>query len=105
MLKQRKDSLEIYRAQNRDDLAKKEEEEIAIIEKFLPKQMSDDCAVGSKTSASHVKDLAGFHSRAIRMNYQLLLSPRHRTRRQKYCGCLQNRKPDSMRIAMAWIAI
>jgi uncharacterized protein len=41
MLKQRKDSLEIYRAQNRDDLAKKEEEEIAIIEKFLPAQMSE----------------------------------------------------------------
>ncbi len=41
MLKQRKDSLEIYRTQNRDDLAKKEEEEIAIIEKFLPKQMSE----------------------------------------------------------------
>src|ERR1700755_2692694 len=41
MLKQRKDSLEIYRTQNRDDLAKKEEEEIAIIEKFLPKQISE----------------------------------------------------------------
>ena len=41
MLKQRKDSLDIYRNQNRDDLAKKEEEEIAIIEKFLPKQMDE----------------------------------------------------------------
>ena len=41
MMKQRKDSLEIYRAQKRDDLAKKEEEEIAIIEKFLPKQMNE----------------------------------------------------------------
>ena len=41
MLKQRKDSLEIYHTQNRDDLAKKEEEEIAIIEKFLPKQMDE----------------------------------------------------------------
>jgi uncharacterized protein YqeY len=41
MLKQRKDSLEIYRTQNRDDLAKKEEEEILIIEKFLPAQMSE----------------------------------------------------------------
>lgn len=41
MMKQRKDSLEIYRNQNRDDLAKKEEEEIAIIEKFMPKQMSE----------------------------------------------------------------
>jgi uncharacterized protein YqeY len=41
MLKQRRDSLEIYHTQNRDDLAKKEEEEISIIEKFLPKQMSE----------------------------------------------------------------
>ena len=41
MMKQRKDSLEIYRAQNREDLAKKEEEEIAVIERFLPKQMSE----------------------------------------------------------------
>ena len=41
MLKQRRDSLEIYRTQNRDDLAKKEEEEILIIEKFLPEQMSE----------------------------------------------------------------
>jgi uncharacterized protein YqeY len=41
MLKQRKDSLDIYRTQNREDLAKKEEEEIAVIEKFLPKQMSE----------------------------------------------------------------
>lgn len=40
MMKQRKDSLEIYHAQNRSDLARKEEEEIAIIEKFLPKQIS-----------------------------------------------------------------
>jgi len=41
MMKQRKDSLEIFRAQNRDDLAKKEEEEIAVIEKFLPKQIDE----------------------------------------------------------------
>lgn len=40
LIKQRKDSLEIYQAQQRSDLAVKEEEEIAIIEKFLPKQMS-----------------------------------------------------------------
>jgi uncharacterized protein len=42
LLKSRKDSLEIYNAQNRKDLAIKEEEEIAIIEKFLPEQMSKD---------------------------------------------------------------
>jgi len=42
LVKQRKDSLEIYQQQNRTDLAQKEEEEIGIIEKFLPKQLSAD---------------------------------------------------------------
>jgi len=42
MVKQRKDSLEIYRQQNRTDLARKEEEEIGLIEKFLPRQLSAD---------------------------------------------------------------
>jgi uncharacterized protein len=42
MMKQRKDSLEIYKQQNRADLAQKEQEEIALIQKFLPKQMSED---------------------------------------------------------------
>lgn len=40
LVKQRKDSLEIFQQQNRADLAQKEEEEIAVIEKFLPKQLS-----------------------------------------------------------------
>ena len=40
MMKQRKDSLEIYQQQNRSDLAQKEQEEIAVIEKFLPKQLN-----------------------------------------------------------------
>ncbi|HRF23922.1 MAG TPA: GatB/YqeY domain-containing protein, partial [Chitinophagaceae bacterium] len=40
MAKQRKDSLEIFQQQNRADLAKKEAEELAVIEKFLPKQLS-----------------------------------------------------------------
>jgi len=42
LIKQRKDSLEIYQGQQRKDLAQKEEEEIAIIEKFLPKQITGD---------------------------------------------------------------
>lgn len=42
LVKQRKDSLEIFQQQNRADLAKKEEEEIAVIEKFLPKQLSSE---------------------------------------------------------------
>src|ERR1700753_2418584 len=41
LVKQREDSLEIYQQQNRADLAKKEEEEIAVIEKFLPKQREE----------------------------------------------------------------
>ncbi len=41
LVKQRRDSLEIYQQQKREDLAVKEQEEIAVIEKFLPKQMSD----------------------------------------------------------------
>lgn len=39
MMKQRRDSLEIYQQQNRADLAQKEEEEMRVIEKFLPKQL------------------------------------------------------------------
>ena len=42
LVKQRKDSLEIFNQQNRADLAVKEEEEIAVIERFLPKQLSED---------------------------------------------------------------
>ena len=42
LIKQRKDSLEIYQKQDRQDLAQKELEEIAVIEQFLPKQLSAD---------------------------------------------------------------
>ncbi|MBD0331184.1 MAG: GatB/YqeY domain-containing protein [Chitinophagaceae bacterium] len=42
MIKQRKDSLEIYQQQNRKDLAQKEQEEIKVIEKFLPAQMNEE---------------------------------------------------------------
>ena len=42
MVKQRKDSLEIFLQQNRDDLAQKEREELEIIERFLPKQLNAD---------------------------------------------------------------
>lgn len=42
LVKQRKESLEIYEQQHRKDLAEKEQEEISVIEKFLPKQMGED---------------------------------------------------------------
>ena len=61
MMKQRKDSLDIYRTQKRDDLAKKEEEEIAIIEKFLPKQLSEE---ELKTSLQKIIDEVGASSPA-----------------------------------------
>lgn len=42
LLKQRKDSLEIFNKENRPDLAQKEKEEIAVIEKFLPTPLTED---------------------------------------------------------------
>lgn len=41
LVKQRQDSLEIYEKQGREDLAKAEREEIAVIKKYLPEQMSE----------------------------------------------------------------
>ncbi len=40
LVKQRKDSLDIYEKQGREDLAGKEKEEVEVIESFLPKQLS-----------------------------------------------------------------
>jgi len=63
LVKQRKDSLEIYEQQNRIDLAQKEKEEIEIIEKFLPKQLSVDelrsevAAIISEVGASSPADM------------------------------------------------
>ncbi|MCH5596776.1 GatB/YqeY domain-containing protein [Niabella ginsengisoli] len=42
LVKQRKDSLEIFEKQNRPDLAEKEKQEIAVIEKYLPAQLSPE---------------------------------------------------------------
>jgi len=63
LVKQRKDSLEIYQQQNRADLAQKETEEITVIEQFLPKQLTQeelDAAVASiitETGASSAADM------------------------------------------------
>lgn len=42
MVKQRKDSLSIFQEQNREDLAQKEIEEISVLEKFLPAQLTKE---------------------------------------------------------------
>jgi uncharacterized protein len=63
LVKQRKESLEIYQQQQRADLAQKEQEEIAVIEKFLPKQMDADelkailSKIISETGASSPADM------------------------------------------------
>ncbi|MFM7709603.1 MAG: GatB/YqeY domain-containing protein [Ferruginibacter sp.] len=41
MMKQRKDSFDIFTQQGRSDLADREKEEMIILEKFLPKQLSE----------------------------------------------------------------
>ena len=63
LVKQRKDSLEIYQKQDRTDLAEKEAEEIAIIEKYLPKQLDEAelknvlAKIIESTGASSMKDM------------------------------------------------
>ena len=63
LVKQRRDSLEIYQQQNRADLAQKELEEIAVIEKFLPKQLTQEeleaaiAAIITETGATAISDL------------------------------------------------
>jgi uncharacterized protein len=63
LVKQRKDSLEIYRQQNRADLALTEEEEIEVIEKYLPKQLDADAlkdaltVIIKDTGASSMADM------------------------------------------------
>ena len=63
LVKSRKDSLEIFQQQNREDLAQKESEEIEVIEKFLPKQMTEEelrealIAIINQTGAAGPSDL------------------------------------------------
>lgn len=63
MVKQRRDSLEIYQQQNRADLAQKEQEEIGVIEKFLPKQLTAEelkaelLSIIAETGASSPADM------------------------------------------------
>ena len=63
MIKQRRESAEVYRKGGREDRAAAEESEIAVIERFLPKQMSDEearaaiAAIVAETGASSIKDM------------------------------------------------
>ena len=63
MVKQRRESAEIYRTNGREDRAGAEEAEIAVIERFLPQQLGDAEATAevqaiiAETGASSMKDM------------------------------------------------
>jgi len=63
MVKQRRESADIYRNNGREDRAATEEAEIAVIERFLPQQLSDDEAqakireIVAETGATSMKDM------------------------------------------------
>lgn len=63
LIKQRKDSLEIYEKQDREDLAVTEREEIGILEKYLPQQLSIEeltpiiQGIMTQVGASSMKDM------------------------------------------------
>ena len=62
-MKQRKDSLDIFTRQGRNDLAQKEKEEMEVIEKFMPKQLTEEeiktavINIISQTGASTAADM------------------------------------------------
>ena len=63
LVKSRQDSLDIYTKQNREDLAATEKEEIEVISRYLPAQLSDDelaaivDGIIAKTGASGMRDM------------------------------------------------
>ncbi len=63
MIKQRRESIQMYEAGGRAELAAAERAEVAVIEEFLPRQMSEDetkaaiDAIVAETEAASVKDM------------------------------------------------
>ena len=63
MVKQRNESARIYKEGGRPELAEKEEKEIKVIERFLPKQLSEDETkeiiknIMAEIGASSIKDM------------------------------------------------
>lgn len=63
LMKQRQESLDIYNKQGREDLAAVEQEEIAVLQKYLPEQMSEEELTGiikaiiEQTGANGMKDM------------------------------------------------
>jgi uncharacterized protein len=80
MIKQRRESIELYEKGNRPELAEKERGEIAVIERFLPKQLSDaetEAAVKdviAAIGAAGIKDM-GRTMASLRERYAGQLDP------------------------------
>ena len=63
MIKQRNESIEMYKKNNRNDLQEEEEKEVEVISQYLPQQLSDEetkklCSeIINSTGASSIKDM------------------------------------------------
>ena len=63
MIKQRSESIEVYKKNNRSDLFEIEQGEVAVLSEYLPKQLSEEETINickeiiEKTRASSVKDI------------------------------------------------
>ena len=81
MAKQRRESIEMYEDGGRTELAEKEKSELAVIEEFLPKQMSEDetraaiaqiktdlCADGMKDMGRVMGELKARHGATLDMS-------------------------------------
>ena len=74
MIKQRKDSIEAFAKANRNDLIEKEKNEVLVIEKFLPQQLSEGEAqkiiakIIQENNLSSLKDMGKLMS-IIKTNY------------------------------------
>jgi len=74
MIKQRKDSIEAFSKANRNDLIEREESEIIVIEKFLPKQLDESeteqiiTKIINENNFSSLKDMGKLMS-IIKINY------------------------------------
>ena len=63
MIKQRSESIEVYKKNNRNDLLEIEENEVNVLSEYLPKQMSEEETISickkiiAKTGASSIKEM------------------------------------------------
>ena len=74
MIKQRAESIEIYKKNNREDLLKVEEDEVEVLSSYLPKQLNDEeikniCLdIKNKVGAESIKDMGKIMSE-LKKNY------------------------------------